>query len=59
MKNMIKKLSKDTEEVLETKLGREVYEKDKLKNVEKMHFLNEFIIEKAEKTEVKKGLAFL
>ena len=56
---MIKKLSKDTEEGLETKLSREVYEKDKLKNVEKMHFLNEFIIEKAEKTEVKKGLAFL
>lgn len=59
LRNLIKKISKDMEEALEQRLTREVYEKDRQKVMEKLQFATEMILEKAEKAEVRKGLAFL
>ena len=56
---MIKKLAKDTEEHLELKLSKDIYDKDKGKIHQKLSFLSEAMVEKAEKNQVKKGLTFL
>ena len=59
LKTLIKKISKDLEEALELKVNIENYEKDRQRIYERIAPLTDAIIEKADKTEVKKGLSFL
>jgi hypothetical protein len=56
---MIKKVAKDLEENLEGRVSKEDYDKDRAKVKERINFLNEAALEKAEKADVKKGLTFL
>lgn len=56
---MIKKLAKDLEENIEVKLSKEDYQQDKNKVEEKVKHIADALAEKADKSEVKKGLTFL
>ncbi len=59
LKVMIKKIAKDHEQVLEQKLMKDIFEKEKNKIYEKMQLINELINEKADKNEIKKAFIFL
>lgn len=44
---------------MELKLAKDIFEKEKGKIYDKLHFLDEIIGMKAEKGEVKKGFSFI
>lgn len=59
LRTTIKKIGKDLEEGLESKASKEVTQRDRKVMLDKIQALTESLGQKAEKTEVKRGLTFL